>query len=65
MNALDVEHNDILAIVRQDFDATGVIQSDEQILNVMTQCWLEAGKQAETADASLALVQILRNLKSR
>jgi len=61
--AVDVKRNDILAIIRRDFDAAGVTQSNEDILAVMNLCWLEAGNQTETSDASDgALVQIARNL---
>jgi hypothetical protein len=61
--AVDVKRNDILAIIRRDFDAAGVAQSDEDILAVMNVSWLEAGNQTETSDASDgALVQIARNL---
>ena len=61
--AADVNRNDILAIIRRDFDAAGVDQSDEDILAVMNVCWLEAGNQTDTSDASDgALVQIARNL---
>ncbi len=61
--AVDVKRNDILAIIRRDFDAAGVAQSNEDILAVMNVCWLEAGNQTETSDASDgALVQIARNL---
>jgi len=61
--AVDVKRNDILAIIRRDFDAAGVDQSNEDILAVMNVCWLEAGNQTETSDASDgALVQIARNL---
>lgn len=31
--------------IRQDFDAAGVVQSDEQILRVMNEFTLEAGNQ--------------------
>ena len=64
--ALEAECNDVLATLRKDFDATGVVQSDEQILSVMSQAWLKAGRQTKRADASdVALVQIARNLQSR
>lgn len=64
--ALDIERNDVLAILRKDFDGAGVVQSDEQILNVMSQSWLEAGKGTKGADSSdVALVQIARNLQVR
>ena len=63
---LDPKRNDVLAIIRRDFDAAGVVQSKEQILSVMTQSWLEAGRKTDRADASdAALVQIARNLQSR
>ncbi|MBZ7927409.1 DUF1476 domain-containing protein (plasmid) [Ensifer adhaerens] len=63
MRALDFERNDLLAIIRKDFEVAGVVQSDEQILDVMNLSWLEAGKQTQRADASdVALVQIARNL---
>ena len=55
---------DVLAILRKDFDAAGVKQSDEQIRNVMSQSWLAAGKSTRSTDASdAALVQIVRNLQ--
>lgn len=60
---LDVERNDILAIIRRDFDAAGVVQSDDEILAIMTRSWLEAGKKQANSDASdAALVHIARNL---
>ncbi|WP_244564616.1 ATPase inhibitor subunit zeta [Rhizobium sullae] len=63
---LDVKRNDVLAIIRRDFDAAGVVQSKEQILSVMTQSWLDAGRKTDSADASdAALVQIARNLQSK
>lgn len=64
--ALDIERNDVLAILRKDFDRAGVVQSDEQILNIMSQSWLEAGRGTKGTDSSdAALVQIVRNLQSR
>ncbi|MBL0374558.1 DUF1476 family protein [Rhizobium sp. KVB221] len=62
--ALDFERNDVLAVIRKDFDAAGVVQSDEQISRVISQAWLAAGRQTNSADAGdVALVQIVRNLK--
>ncbi|MBB3319374.1 MULTISPECIES: ATPase inhibitor subunit zeta [unclassified Rhizobium] len=62
--AFDVNQNDILAKIRSDFDAAGIVQSDEEILAMMNQCWLNAGNQsAQSSDTSDgALVQIARNL---
>ena len=60
--------SDVLGKIRKDFATAGVVQSDEQILRVMTQSWLEAGSREQTtrADASdAALVQIARNFQSR
>ena len=68
IGSLDLKRCDVLGKIRTDFTAGGVVQSDEQILHVMTQSWLEAGSQEHTtrADASdAALVQIARNLQSR
>jgi hypothetical protein len=67
MGALDFERSDVLSKIRKDFAAGGVVQSDEQILHVMNQSWLEAGSQQGTTptDASdAALLQIARNLQS-
>ncbi|WP_281024706.1 MULTISPECIES: ATPase inhibitor subunit zeta [Rhizobium/Agrobacterium group] len=59
----DIERNDILQIIRRDFDAAGVVQSDDQILAIMTESWLEAGGDAANSDASdAALVHIARTL---
>lgn len=66
MGALEVDRNDVLAILRRDFDAAGVIQSDEQILSIMSQSWIDAGRGTRTAEASdTAVVQIVRSLQSR
>ena len=37
--------SDVLSKIREDFDAAGVVQSDEQILRVMNEFTLEAGNQ--------------------
>jgi len=42
---LDPERSDVFSEIRKDFDAAGVIQSDEQILRVMNELTLEAGRQ--------------------
>ncbi|MDQ0560218.1 hypothetical protein QO004_002000 [Rhizobium mesoamericanum] len=62
--AMDVNRNDILAVIRRDFDAAGVVQSDEEIVAVMSRFWLEAAKHgAKSSNASdVAVVQIARNL---
>ena len=67
MGSLDLRRSDMLGKIRKDFATAGVVQSDDQILNVMNQSWLEAGSRettrAEAGDA--ALIQIARNLQSR
>ena len=68
MATLDLERNDVLRKIRADFKAAGVAHSDDQILCVMNQSWLEAGdkKQTKRTDASdVALVQIARNFQSK
>jgi hypothetical protein len=58
----------VFSTIRKDFDAAGVAQSDEQILRVMTELMLKAGKlmpstQCDSSDS--AAVMIARNLMSR
>jgi hypothetical protein len=68
MGTLDPERSDVLGKVRKDLAAAGVVQSDEQILRVMTQSWLEAGNHDQSAPADAtdaALVQIARNFQAR
>src|SRR3712207_3761987 len=45
----DPARNDVLGKIRKDFDAAGVTQSDEQILQVMTELTLKAGNLMPTA----------------
>jgi hypothetical protein len=68
MDTLDPERSDVLSKIRKDFSAAGVVQSDEQILSVMNDLMLQAGKQmpatrADPADA--AAMMLARNLKRR
>src|SRR5215467_2769127 len=46
---LDPERSDVLSIIRKDFDAAGVVQSDEQIIQVMDDLMLQAGNIVPTA----------------
>jgi hypothetical protein len=48
LDSLKPEGSDVLGKLRKDFDAAGVVQSDEQILQVMKELMLEAGNQAPT-----------------
>jgi hypothetical protein len=45
VGTLEPEHSDVLSKIRKDFDAAGVVQSEEQILNVMNELTLQAGNQ--------------------
>ncbi|HWK63389.1 MAG TPA: ATPase inhibitor subunit zeta [Rhizobiaceae bacterium] len=65
---LDLERVDVHSKIRNDFDAAGVVQSDEEILRVMNEFWLEASCQTQTrrGDSSdAAMVQIARNLMTK
>ena len=45
MGTLDPERSDVFSKIRKDFDAAGVVQSDEQILRVINELTLQAGSQ--------------------
>jgi len=45
VGTLDPELSDVLSKIRKDFNAAGVVQSDEQILQVMNELMLQAGNQ--------------------
>jgi hypothetical protein len=67
VGTLDPECSDVFSKLRADFDAAGVVQSDEQILRVMSELTLEAGNQmpATRGGAADALAVVLaRQLKS-
>ena len=54
--------------IRKDFDAAGVAESDERILNVMTELMLKAGNLMPTVrrdSTDAAAVTLARNLMSR
>jgi len=66
VGTLDPERSDVLSKIRKDFDAAGVVQSDEQILRVMNELALQAGNQMPTAKGSTAdalTVVLARKLK--
>lgn len=65
--AIRPEGRDVLSKIRNDFEAAGVAQSDEQILFVMTELTIQAGQQSGTSGVSLdaAAVVLKRNLMSR
>jgi len=61
---LDFGPNDVIATVKRDFAAAGVVQSEAEITKIFSQATLAVGKPTGTADASdVALVQIVRNLR--
>jgi hypothetical protein len=65
---VDPERNDVFSKIRADFDAAGVIQSDEKILRVMNDFILEAGGQMPARQGAVidaAAVTLARNLTSR
>ena len=45
VGTLDPERSDVFSKIRKDFDAAGVVQSDEQILRVINELTLQAGSQ--------------------
>jgi hypothetical protein len=45
VGTLDPERSDVFGKIRKDFDAAGVVQSDEQILRVINELTLQAGSQ--------------------
>jgi hypothetical protein len=68
MGSLDPEHSDVFSKIRKDFDAAGVVQSDEQILRVMNDLMLEAGSQMQVTRGGApdaAALMLARTLKSR
>jgi hypothetical protein len=66
VGTLDPERTDVLSKIRKDFDAAGVVQSDEQILRVLNEFTLQAGNQMPTAKGGAAdalTVLLARKLK--
>jgi hypothetical protein len=66
VGTLDPERSDVLSKIRTDFVAADVVQSDEQILRVLNELSLQAGRQVPTmkggATDALA-VMLARQLK--
>jgi hypothetical protein len=68
VGTLDPELSDVFIKIRKDFDAAGVVQSDEQILYVMNELMLQAGNQMPVTRAGgpdAAAVMLARNLTRR
>ena len=67
VGTLDPERSDVLSKIRKDFDAAGVVQSDEQILRVMNELTLLAGNQMPVTRGGApdaVAVMLARQLKS-
>lgn len=63
VGTLDPERRDVFGIIRKDFDAAGVSQSDEQILDVMQKFTLQAGDPNKTTGSGdTAAMMLARNL---
>ena len=65
VGTLDPERGDVFSQVRKDFDTAGVVQSDEQIMNVMNELLLQTADQTQATAGSGsdgAAVMIARNL---
>jgi hypothetical protein len=54
VGTLDPERSDVLSKIRKDFDAAGVVQSDEQILNMLNELTLQAGNHMPTTRGDAA-----------
>ena len=68
VGTVDPERSDVFSKIRKDFDAAGVVQSDEQILRVMNELLLEAANQTQGTPGGVpdaAAVMLARNLTSR
>ncbi len=68
MDSIDPERSDVFSKIRKDFDAAGVVQSREQILDVMNELIRKAGDPAQAmrgGSVDGAALTIARNLKSR
>ena len=67
VGTLDPERSDVLSKIRKDFDAAGVVQSDEQIIQVMDDLMLRAGNLMPTGgggpDGDALAVMLARQLK--
>ena len=64
----DPEHSDVFSKIRKDFGAACVVQSDEQILHVMTELMIQAGNQMQATrkgPLDAAAVMLAHNLMSR
>jgi len=67
VGTLDPERSDVLSKIRKDFDVAGVVQSDEQIIQVMDDLMLQAGNLMPTGrggpDGDALALMLARQLK--
>jgi hypothetical protein len=67
VGTLDAERSDVLSKIRRDFDAAGVVQSDQQIVQVMDDFMLQAGNLMPTGgggpDSDALALMLARQLK--
>jgi hypothetical protein len=64
----DPLRSDVFSKIRKDFDAAGVTQSDQQILQIMSELMIKAGRQMPVAQGGSgdgAAVMLARNITSR
>jgi hypothetical protein len=66
-DTIDPDRCDMFSRIRKEFDAAGVIQSDDQILSVMSKLTLEAGEMHPTGSGSsdAAAAMLSRKLTPR
>jgi hypothetical protein len=64
VDTIDPDRSDVFSRIRKDFDAAGVIQSDDQILEAMHRFALEAGAMQPTSGSGsdAAAVMLARKL---
>ena len=68
VGTVDPARSDVFRKIRNDFDAAGVVQSDQQILDVMNDFLLQAANQTPVTlgpDSDAAAVMIARKLSTR
>jgi hypothetical protein len=68
VGTLDPQRSDVLGKIRKDFIAAGVVQSDEQIVQVMDDFMLKAGNLTPTSgggspDSDALALMLARQLK--
>ena len=64
----DPDCSDVLSKIRKDFDAAGVVESDEEILRIMNKLTLQAGSQMPETRGSATdalAVMLAQKLKSQ